>query len=144
MKHSTKLADLLQSIFALHRAWLTCLAALVIALFKAKTVNLAQLATAFPGTAQIDSHYRRLQRFFKDIHLQPAGIATFVLACLYPMPPTPWLWTEPSGCLEGCRSTSSSCPSSTTASPFLFSFVSWPNGATPPAFVESCPVKHGR
>ena len=86
--HSTKLADLLQSIFALHRARLTCLAAVVIALFKAKTVNLAQLATAFPGTAQIDSHYRRLQRFFKDIHLQPAGLATFVLACLPDAPYT--------------------------------------------------------
>lgn len=88
LKHSTKLADLLQSIFALHRARLTCLAAVVIALFKAKTVNLAQLATAFPGSAEIDSHYRRLQRFFKDIHLQPAGIATFVLACLPDAPYT--------------------------------------------------------
>ena len=48
MKHSTMLADLLQSTFALHRARITCLATIVIALFKVKTVNLAQLATAFP------------------------------------------------------------------------------------------------
>lgn len=88
LKHPSKLADLLQSIFALHRPRITCLAALVIALFKAKTVSLAQLSTAFPGTAQIDSHSRRLQRFFKDIHLQPAGIATFVLACLPDAPYT--------------------------------------------------------
>ena len=72
MKHSTKLADLLQSTFALHRARVTCLAALVIALFRLKTVNLAGLATAFPGAADIDSHYRRLQRFFKHIRPQPA------------------------------------------------------------------------
>lgn len=82
MKHSTTLADMLQSTFGLHRARLTCLAACVIALFKVKTVNLAQLATAFPGTADIDSHYRRLQRFFKHVQLQPAHLATFVLACL--------------------------------------------------------------
>ena len=40
-----QLADLTQSICALHRAQVTYLAALVIALFKAKTVNLAQLAS---------------------------------------------------------------------------------------------------
>ena len=88
MKHSTRLADLLQSTFDLHRARLTCLAALVIALFRVKTVNLAQLATAFPGTAEIDSHYRRLQRFFQYLHLQPARVATFVLAFLPDAPYT--------------------------------------------------------
>jgi hypothetical protein len=44
------LADFLQSVSALHRVRLTCLAAIVIALFKVKTVNLAQLTTAFPDT----------------------------------------------------------------------------------------------
>ena len=88
MKHSTKLADLLQSTFGLHRARVTCLAALVIALFKVKTVNLAQLATAFPGTAETDSHYRRLQRFFQCLQLQPARVATFVLAFLPDAPYT--------------------------------------------------------
>ena len=69
MNHSPRLANLLQSTSGLHRARVTCLAALVIALFKVKTVNLAQLATAFPGPADIDSHYRRLQRFFKHVQL---------------------------------------------------------------------------
>ena len=88
MKHSTRLADLLQSAFGLHRARVTCLAALVIALFRVKTVNLAGLATAFPGAADIDSHYRRLQRFFKHVRLQPARVATFVLAFLPDAPYT--------------------------------------------------------
>ena len=88
MNHSTRLADLLQSTSGLHRARVTCLAALVIALFKVKTVNLAQLATAFPGPADIDSHYRRLQRFFKHVQLQPARIAQFVLAFLPDAPYT--------------------------------------------------------
>ena len=87
MKHSTMLADLLQSTFALHRARITCLATIVIALFKVKTVNLAQLATAFPNPADLDSHYRRLQRFFKHVRLQPAHLASFVLAFL---PDTPY------------------------------------------------------
>ena len=88
MKHSTRLADLLQSTFGLHRARVTCLAALVIALFRVKTVSLAQLATAFPGSAEIDSHYRRLQRFFQYLQLQPARVATFVLAFLPDAPYT--------------------------------------------------------
>ena len=98
MNHSTKLTDLLQPTFALNRARLACLAALVIALFKVKTVNLAQLAwrviwsTAFPGRhrlpAEIDSHYRRLQRFFKHVQFQPARMAPFVLAFLPDAPYT--------------------------------------------------------
>ena len=88
MNHSTKLTDLLQPTFALNRARLACLAALVIALFKVKTVNLAQLATAFPGPADIDSHYLSLQRFFKHVQFQPARMAPFVLAFLPDAPYT--------------------------------------------------------
>ena len=82
MKHSTRLADLLQSAFGLHRARVTCLAALVIALFRVKTVNLAGLATAFPGTAEIDSHYRRLERYFQHVQLQPHRLAKCMLPFL--------------------------------------------------------------
>ena len=88
MKHSTRLADLLQSAFALNRARLACLASLIIALFRVKTVNLAQLATAFPGKAEINSHYRRLQRFFQHIQLQPNRVAKCVLAFLPDAPCT--------------------------------------------------------
>ena len=88
MKHSTRLAELLQSTFALNRARLACLASLIIALFRVKTVNLAQLATAFPGKAEIDSHYRRLQRFFQHVQLQPDRVAKCVLAFLPDAPYT--------------------------------------------------------
>ena len=57
-------------------------------MFKVKTVNLAQLATAFPCPADIDSHYRRLQRFFKHVQFQPARMAPFVLAFLPDAPYT--------------------------------------------------------
>ena len=87
MNHSAMLTDLLQLTFGLHCARIACLTALVIALFKVKTVNLVQLATAFPGPAEIDSHYRRLQRFFKHVQLQPARMAKFVLSFL---PDTPY------------------------------------------------------
>src|SRR5688572_7066356 len=49
---------------------------------KVKTVNLTELATAFPGRAQSDSHYRRLQRFFQHIEIKPALIAQLVVSFL--------------------------------------------------------------
>lgn len=45
------------------------LAGVIIALIKVCTVNLSKLAVAFPGAAQKDSKYKRLQRFFKGYKL---------------------------------------------------------------------------
>ena len=83
MDHSTMLTDVLKLHFAgWHLARIKCLASLIVALFKAKTVNLTQLATAFPGRAEIDSHYRRLQRFFQHVEIKPALIAHLVVSFL--------------------------------------------------------------
>src|SRR5438552_9673871 len=59
-----------------------CLASIIVAVFKTKTVNLTEIATAFPGTAEIESHYKRLQRFFKQVDIKPSLMATFVVAFL--------------------------------------------------------------
>ena len=45
-----------------------------LALFKVKTVNLAQLATALSGRAKVDANYKRLQRFFCGFDLEQATI----------------------------------------------------------------------
>jgi hypothetical protein len=54
----------------------------MVALFKVKTVNLTPLATAFPGRAEVESHDRRLQRFFQPLESTPAVIAPLVVAFL--------------------------------------------------------------
>ena len=82
MDQSTMLTELLQLTFGLHLARMKCLSSLIIALFKVKTVNLAEVATAFPGPAEIDSHYRRLQRFFEQVEIKPALMAQFVVSFL--------------------------------------------------------------
>ncbi len=82
MDHTTMLVDLLKFHFGWHLARIKCLAFIIVALFKVKTVNLTEVATAFPGTAEIESHYRRIQRFFKQIDMKPSVIATFVVAFL--------------------------------------------------------------
>ena len=82
MDHTTILVDLLKLHFGWHLARIKCLAYIIVALFKIKTVNLTEIAPAFPGTAEIESHYKRLQRFFKQVDIQPSLMATFVVAFL--------------------------------------------------------------
>jgi Transposase DDE domain len=76
------LTELLTLHFGWHLARIKCLSALIIALFKVKTVNLAEVATAFPGTAESNSHYRRIQRFFEHVEITPTLIAQFVVSFL--------------------------------------------------------------
>jgi len=76
------LTDVLKLNFGWHLARVKCLSCLIIALFKVKTVNFQELATAFPGSAEVDSHYRRIQRFFKEVGIQPALMAQLVVSFL--------------------------------------------------------------
>ena len=48
------LTRMLKLHFGWHLARVKCLSYLMIALFKVKTVNFAELATAFSGTAKVD------------------------------------------------------------------------------------------
>ena len=80
--HTTMLTHLLKLHFGWHLARIKCLSCLIIALFKVKTVNFAELATAFSGSAKVDSHYRRIQRFFKEVDLQQDTVARFVTSLL--------------------------------------------------------------
>ena len=67
MDRPTMLTHVLKLHFGWHLARVKCLSCLIIALFKVKTVNFVELATAFSGSAKVDSHYRRIQRFFKEV-----------------------------------------------------------------------------
>jgi hypothetical protein len=82
MDHTTMLADVLKLHFGWNLARVKCLSCLIIALFKVKTVNFAELATAFSGSAKTDSHYRRIQRFFQEVHIQQDMIAQLVASFL--------------------------------------------------------------
>jgi hypothetical protein len=82
MDHPTMLTEVLKLHFGWNLARIKCLSCLIIALFKVKTVNFAELATAFSGTAKTDSHYRRIQRFFNEVHIQQDMIAQLVASFL--------------------------------------------------------------
>jgi len=89
MTQITRLRDALRPHLAWHGARLSFLSAFLIALFQVKTVNFSELATGFGGKAQTDSHYKRLQRFFRDYELNYAELAQTVVALM--AIPEPWV-----------------------------------------------------
>src|SRR5687768_14814625 len=83
MDHPTMLTDVLTLHFAdWHLARIKCLASLIMGVFKVKTVNLTPLATTFLGRAEVESHYRRLQRFFQHVEFNATLIAPLVVSFL--------------------------------------------------------------
>ena len=72
-----------------HGARLKFLALFLVALFRVKTVNLSHIATAFANNIQIDSHYKRLQRFLKNFDIDYYHFAQ-VFANLINIP-QPWV-----------------------------------------------------
>jgi hypothetical protein len=82
------LRKVLQPHLGWHGARLTFLAMFLIALFRVKTVNFAELATAFPSQAQSASSYKRLQRFFRDFELDYESWTQLIVRLLNI--PQPW------------------------------------------------------
>lgn len=72
-----------------HGARLNFLALFLIALLRVKTINLTELATGFRSQAQIDSSYKRLQRFFRNFDLDYAVIAQAIVSIMGI--PQPWV-----------------------------------------------------
>ena len=83
------LRSLLQSHLGWHGARVLFIAAFIIALFRARTVNLSELSVAFPGLAQPESRYKRQQRFFRHFSMDYAVIAQLVIAVM--AIPEPWV-----------------------------------------------------
>ena len=83
MTQTTILTHILKLHFAhWHLSRIQCLSYLIIGLFQVKTVNLTEIATRFPGRAEIESNYRRLQRFFQHVEFNSALIAQLVVSFL--------------------------------------------------------------
>lgn len=89
MNHVNLLRQTLKLHLQWHGARLSCLALFLIALFRVKTVNLAQLSTGFMGSAKIESNYKRLQRFLPEFDLDYYALAKLVIAMMEI--PEPWV-----------------------------------------------------
>ena len=67
-----------QQKISLSRYGIDLLCRLILALIQTRCVNLKKVAAALYGPAKVDSHYRRLQRFFAQ-HISPEIFATLIL-----------------------------------------------------------------
>jgi hypothetical protein len=86
------LETVLKKHLKLNSARMNFLANFIIALLKVRTVNLTEIAVAFCGKAKKDSHYKRLQRFFRSFPLDLTKIAKFIAGFL-PVKADAWTLT---------------------------------------------------
>lgn len=88
MQDVTTLMALLQPHLHWHRARCFCFAALVVAVIRLRTVNLAQLAQVINPRRSTPTNYRRLQRFFALFDPDQERLALLLIA-LRPEPEEP-------------------------------------------------------
>ena len=78
-----KLADELRTSLKEHLGWgkprVTCFVYLLLALLRVQQMNLQRLAVAMEGTSEIASRYRRLQRFFREVHFDYDALAHLLM-----------------------------------------------------------------
>lgn len=89
MNHVNVLRQTLKPHLQWHGARLSFLALFLIALFRVKTVNLAQLSIGFMGSAKTESNYKRLQRFLREFDLDYYALAKLVITMMEI--PEPWV-----------------------------------------------------
>lgn len=90
----------LKDTFGWHKSRIRCLIQIIVGLIAVRSVNMKELACAFVGNAELNSHYRRLQRFFAQIHFPRHALAQLLLGLFYradekvylSMDRTNWKW----------------------------------------------------
>ncbi|MBD2329367.1 IS4 family transposase [Alkalinema sp. FACHB-956] len=89
MEQISEIRRTLQPYLNWHGARIGFLALFLVALFRVKTVNLQELSLGFMGSAQSASHYKRLQRFFRQFELDYYEVARLVVGLMEI--PQPWV-----------------------------------------------------
>jgi len=84
------LVPILAEVLHWNRARIIFLAHFILALVKIRTVNFAQLAGGFAGTAKVASKYKRIQRFFRGFPVEFPAISKLIVRFL---PIRKVLWT---------------------------------------------------
>ena len=78
MKHIKELSGLLRKYFTTSSYRVECLSKILFAMLALRDVNLSKLSTGMAGSAKIESHYKRLQRFFGGFEFSFAALLSFV------------------------------------------------------------------
>jgi hypothetical protein len=78
MDKISELNAILREEFRWNKARLDCFTRMLFAMMAVRTVNLSEIAVAFASKAQVNSRYKRLYRFFKELRVDYAGIARWI------------------------------------------------------------------
>jgi hypothetical protein len=87
MTESSLLEQTLAENLSWNRARIKFLSNFLLALFAAKTVNLAQIAVFFSGRAKIESNYKRIKRFLRFFEIPEAELAGLIVRWMKLKPP---------------------------------------------------------
>jgi len=74
-----ELSKILNQHFKWNKAKMDCFCGMQIGLIKTRSLNLSKIANAFPGKAESDSRYRRMQRFIHDYPVNFDTVAWFMM-----------------------------------------------------------------
>ena len=74
-----------------HKARINFLAKFLVALIRARSVNLSEIASVFSGRAKEESHYKRIQRFLRFFEINYAILAGLIVSLMGV--PRPWVLT---------------------------------------------------
>lgn len=88
MHQVTLIRQTLQPHLNWHGARVAFLALFLVALFRTRTINFAELALGFPGKAKRESNHKRLHRFFREFELNYFSLAKLVVSWMEI--PQPW------------------------------------------------------
>lgn len=83
MKHINELKRRLVENFNWNKARIDCFAKMLLSLLATESVNLRKLAVAFDSDAEIDSRYKRLQRFLSGFDMEMNTIAQFIFSLFF-------------------------------------------------------------
>lgn len=86
--NQTTLIALLTTQLTLNLARIKCLAAIILALFEVRCVNLARIAGFCNNQTNIKSRYRQLQRFMQEVTFPPRQLAPLILHIMEVKPKT--------------------------------------------------------
>lgn len=79
MKHVSELQKILSQVLDWNKSRLICLAQILQALFRVRTINLTQIAAAFQAEVKEESCYRRVCRFFTEFSFDMSTIVLIIL-----------------------------------------------------------------
>lgn len=76
-----ELVSILNGYFSWNKSRMECFSAMLIALIKVRTVNLAEISCGFPSRALQDSRYTRVKRFFREFKMDFSTVAVWIIHC---------------------------------------------------------------